>query len=190
MAELCRLPGVGERTAERLAYHLLQVDEAEALELSRAIREARERVRVCGRCFNLDEQDPCRICSDESRDRSQLLVVEDPRDVNAFESAGYRGLYHILQGRIAPLEGIDAADLTLGPLISRVEGGGIREVCLATTPDLEGETTAIHVRDLLVRTGVSVTRIARGIPAGASIRHVQRTILSDALSGRRPLTGR
>jgi recombination protein RecR len=190
MAELRRLPGVGERTAERLAYHLLQVAKAEALELAQAIRDARERVRVCGRCFHLDEQDPCRICADETRDHGQILVVEDPRDVNAFDAAGYRGAYHVLQGRIAPLEGIGAADLTLAELQARVAAGGVREVCLATTPDLEGETTAMHVRDLLAPTGVPVTRIARGIPAGASIRHVQKTILTDALSGRRPLSDR
>jgi recombination protein RecR len=187
MAELQRLPGVGEKTAERLAYHLLQVDEQEALALARAIGQARERIRLCSGCQNFDESDPCRICADPSRDGSLLLVVEDPRDVHAFEAAGYRGRYHVLQGRLAPLEGIAAGDLTLPALEQRLADGQVREVCLATSPDLEGEATALHVAAVLAERGLRLTRIARGIPAGASIRHVQHTILTDAWTGRREL---
>jgi recombination protein RecR len=187
MAELRRLPGVGERTAERLAYHLLAGTRKEARDLAQAILDACERVRACGVCFHLDESDPCRFCADAGRDGTVLLVVEDPRDVHAFEAAGFRGRYHVLQGRIAPLEGIGPTDLTLAALARRVAAGGIREVCVATSPDLEGEATAAHVRELLEGKTVAVTRIARGIPAGASIRHAQMTILADALAGRRPL---
>ncbi len=182
---LQRLPGVGSVTAERLAYHLMSVRRQQALELADAIRRVRDEVKLCSVCANLDQSDPCRICADAERDRSLVLVVEGPRDVTSFEAAGFRGLYHVLQGRIAPLEGVQEQDLTIRGLLARVDAGDIREVCLATNPDLEGESTADAIAGLLSGKAVQVTRIARGIPAGAGITQVQHTILADALEGRR-----
>lgn len=183
------LPSIGAVTAERLAYHLLAVPEHDALVLSDAIRRVRAEVKVCRICSNLDAEDPCRICTDETRDRSRVLVVEGPRDLASFEAAGWRGLYHVLRGRIAPLEGVSGKDLTISALVRRVREDGFDEVCLATNPDLEGESTATEVAALIEGLGTQtrVTRIARGIPAGSGITQVQHTILSDALEGRREL---
>lgn len=186
---LGRLPGVGQKTAERLAYHLLRVDAAQALQLADAIRDVRSSVRACSRCFSLDAEDPCGICRDPERDAGTVLVVEDPRDVSRFEDAGYRGLYHVLQGRISQLEGIAPEDLTIPALLRRVAAERPREVCLATNPDLEGEGTAEVLAERLRPLGTAVTRLARGLPAGASITQVSRSILADALDGRRPLGG-
>ena len=186
-----RLPGIGPKTSERLAYHLLRVEEREATELAKALGELRSSTKVCSTCFNLDTDDPCWVCRDDKRDRSMILVVEDPRDVGRFEETGYSGLYHVLQGRVTQLEGIGPEDLTVAPLIRRLRSGEIREVCLATNPDLEGEATAqmiaARIVDLAVPGGtLTVTRLARGIPAGASITQVSQSILSDAIEGRRP----
>ena len=185
---LSRLPGIGTVTSERLAWHLLAVPKGEALALAEAIRRAREEIRLCSLCGNLDQCDPCSICSDEERDRGLVLVVEGPREVVSFEEAGFRGLYHVLHGRVAPLEGIQEKDLGIQKLRDRVQAGGFREVCLAMAPDLEGEATADLLSKALAPTQVPVTRIARGIPAGASITQVQKSILADALEGRRNLT--
>lgn len=185
MEALRRLPGVGPKTSERLAYYLLRARKNEALELADAIRAARDEVQVCSVCFNLDQADPCSICSDADRDRSLLLVVEDPRDVGQFEDTGYRGLYHVLQGRLSAVEGISVDDLTLGALEARLRRDAPAEVCLATNPDLEGEATANLVVERLRRSGVRLTRLARGLPAGASIGQVSRSILADAVEGRR-----
>ena len=136
-----RLPGIGSKTSERLTYHLLAADEREAMELAEAIRKARESTKVCRTCFGLDEIDPCSVCSDESRDQTLLMVVEHPREVAVFEQAGYRGRYHVLQGRVSSLEGIGPEDLTVAQLLRRLRGSTIQEVCLATNPDLEGEAT-------------------------------------------------
>jgi len=163
----------------------MSVRRQQALELADAIRRVRDEVKLCSVCANLDQSDPCRICADAERDRSLVLVVEGPRDVTSFEAAGFRGLYHVLQGRIAPLEGVQEQDLTIRGLLARVDAGDIREVCLATNPDLEGESTADAIAGLLSGKAVQVTRIARGIPAGAGITQVQHTILADALEGRR-----
>lgn len=186
---LARLRGIGTVTAERLAYHLLEVPEAEALELAASIRRVRAEVKVCRQCSNLDAEDPCRICADESRDRTRVLVVEGPRDLASFEAAGWRGVYHVLRGRIAPLEGVKGKDLTIAALLARARRPGFAEICLATNPDLEGERTAQEIAELLLALDERprVTRIARGIPAGAGITQVQSTILSDALEGRREL---
>lgn len=185
-----RLPGIGPKTSERLTFHLLRGDERQALELADAIREAREQTRVCSVCFNLDETDPCSICADGDRDRSILLVVEDPRDVASFDAAEYRGLFHILQGRMSNLEGIGPEDLTVAQLVTRCRSAEVREVCLAMNPDLEGEATARMIAARLAAEpgDVTVTRLARGIPAGASITQVSQSILSDAIEGRRPLS--
>mgnify|MGYP002783684742 FL=1 len=190
---LNRLPGVGPKTAERLAFHLLRVDEDEALALARAIEAVRAQVKTCSVCCQLDAQDPCSVCSDETRDRSMLLVLEDPREVARFEDVGYRGLYHVLQGRLSQVEGIRPEDLTTERLLERVQQGAFAEICFATNPDLEGEATARVLAERLSNRGgegtVRITRLARGLPAGASIAQVSSSILADAIEGRRPLTG-
>jgi recombination protein RecR len=187
LAALQRLPGIGPRSAERLAFHLLRVPADEALQLARAIEQARAVVRTCRECFQLDAQDPCSICADPARDRTMLLVVEDPREVSRFEAVGYRGLYHVLQGRLSQFEGIRPEDLTTAQLLARVQRGGFAEVCLATNADLEGEGTARVLAERLQPSGVKVTRLARGLPAGSSIAQVSASILADAIEGRRPL---
>lgn len=184
---LGRLPGIGPKTSERLAYHLLRSEDREALELADAIRAAVESVRVCSRCFNLDEADPCRICADPERDRGMILVVEDPRDLTPFETTGYRGLFHVLQGRLSSFEGLGPEELTIEALLARARDGTVREVCLATNPDLEGEATANLIAERLRGSGVKVTRLARGLPAGSTIGQVSSSILTDAVEGRRPL---
>ena len=173
------------RTAEPKA---LESRGPRAKELVESIEHARASTRVCAECFNLDETDPCRICSDESRDREVLLVVEDPRDVSAFEESGFRGIYHVLQGRVSSLEGIGPDDLTIGALRKRLGERAPREIVLATNPDLEGEGTAQLLVDQLRDRGSEITRIARGIPAGSVITQVSKSILADAVEGRRPLT--
>ena len=182
------LPGIGPKTAERLAFHLLRVPAAEALQLAKAIEDVRAAVKSCRHCFQLDAADPCGICSDASRDRSLLLVIEDPREVARFEDVGWRGLYHVLQGRLSQLEGIRPEDLTVAPLLARVQQGHFVEVCLATSPDLEGEGTARLLAEQLAPLGAKVTRLARGLPAGSSIAQVSSSILADSLEGRRPLS--
>jgi recombination protein RecR len=169
---LHRLPGVGPKTAERLAFHLMRVEADEALQLARAIEQVRAAVKTCSRCCNLDAQDPCSVCSDATRDHTMLLVIEDPREVVRFEDTGYRGLYHVLQGRLSQVEGIRPEDLTTDLLLRRVAADKPVEVCLATNPDLEGEGTARALLERLQPLGVKVTRLARGLPAGASIAQV------------------
>jgi recombination protein RecR len=181
------LPGIGTRTAERLAFHLVKMSEDEAMGLARAIRDVKQNLTNCSICYNFTEHDPCPICSDAQRDKSVICVVEQPRDLMAFEkAAGFKGVYHCLLGHIALLEGIGPDDLTIAPLIKRARAGGIKEIIIATNPDLEGEGTAVFLRDALADSakGVRVTRIARGVPAGAEIENVSSAILSDALSGR------
>jgi len=189
---LNRLPGIGPKTAERLAFHILRVDAEEALQLARAIEQVRAAVKTCRVCFNLDAQDPCGICSDASRDRTMLLVIEDPREVVRFEDTGYRGLYHVLQGRLSQLEGIRPEDLTTSALLARVAREKFAEVCLATNADLEGEGTARLLAERIAESPAAgttkVTRLARGLPAGSSIAQVSTSILSDAIEGRRPLS--
>ncbi len=183
-----RLPGIGPKTSERLTYFLLRSEKRVAAELVKAIEDARNSTKVCSQCFNLDEVEPCRVCADETRDRSVVLVVEDPRDVAAFEESGFRGLYHVLQGRVSSLEGIGLDDLTLTALEQRIRDEPPEEIVLATNPDLEGEGTAQLIVERLAETGARLTRIARGIPAGATITQVSKSILSDAVEGRRPLS--
>lgn len=185
---LHRLPGIGPKTAERLAFHLMRVEADEALQLARAIELVRAAVKTCSRCCNLDAQDPCSVCGDASRDRTMILVIEDPREVTRFEDTGYRGLYHVLQGRLSQFEGIRPEDLTTDLLLRRVAAEQPAEVCLATSPDLEGEGTARVLAERLAPLGVKVTRLARGLPAGASIAQVSASILADAIEGRRPLS--
>jgi recombination protein RecR len=185
---LGRLPGIGPKTAERLAFHLLRVEQQEAMDLAKAIEAVRVAVKNCSVCFQLDASDPCGVCSDETRERDMLLIVEDPREVARFEDIGYRGVYHVLQGRLSQVEGIKPKDLTIGQLLTRVEKGDFREVCLATNPDLEGEGTALLLAEKLHKSGAQLTRLARGLPAGSSIAQVSSSILADAIEGRRPLS--
>lgn len=186
--QLTKLPGIGPKTAERLAYHLLRVHKTEALALADAIRDVRENVSYCRDCFNLAEGELCGICSDPNRDRTLLCVVEQPRDLMAIEESGaYRGLYHILLGRIAPLEGIGAEQLTIDRLVQRVEEGHFQELIMATNPTVEGDGTALYISNLLADSSVAITRLARGVTAGSILEHSNREVLNDALSGRRPL---
>jgi recombination protein RecR len=187
---LAELPGVGPKTAERFAYHLLGIEQRRALELAKAIETAVRSTRVCSQCFNLDESDPCSVCSDAGRDRTMLLVVEAPRDIGAFEAAGYRGLYHVLQGRVSNAEGIGLEQLTVEALCSRAQQLGVAEICLATNPDLEGEATSRMVAELLGKVAARITRLARGLPAGASIAQASSSMLADAVEGRRTLRER
>jgi recombination protein RecR len=183
--QLAKLPGIGRKSAERLAYHLLRVNQMEALALSDAIRSVRENVRYCSTCFNLAEEDQCSICLDPKRDASTLCVVEQPRDLMSLEATGsYRGRYHVLLGRIAPLEGVGPDQLTLDPLVDRVRKGEIREVILATNPTVEGDGTALHISNLLAEFPVQITRLARGITTGSILEYTNKEILSDALNSR------
>ena len=185
---LSDMPGIGERTAERLAYHVLRLSDEDALALADAIREVKQKVRQCSACHQFAETDPCPVCADPRRDRSTLCVVEDARDAVSIEqSGGYRGLYHVLCGRLAPLDGIEPDDLTVRNLLKRVGTGEVKEVILATDPDMEGEATALYVREALEGTGVRVTRLARGLPSGSRLEYADSAVLTDALTGRREM---
>lgn len=183
--ELGKLPGIGKKTAERLAYHLLRVPAAEALALADAIRDVKQNVHSCRVCYNLSEGPECEICQDPKRDRGLLCVVEQPRDLWALEQTGsFRGLYHVLLGRIAPLEGIGPEQLTIESLVERVRGGGFRELIMATNPTIEGDGTALYISSLLADLSVEITRLARGITSGSVLEFANKEILTDALSGR------
>jgi len=184
---LARLPGIGKKSAERLAYHLLRVPEGEALDLADAIRAVRQNVHYCKTCFNLAENEQCGICLNPARDRSTICVVEQPRDLMALEQAGiYRGLYHVLLGRIAPLDNIGPDQLTLEQLVNRVSQGGIEEIIMGTNPTVEGDGTSLYISNLLSPYQVRMTRLARGITSGSNLEYTNKEILADALSGRQP----
>ncbi|MBK8268510.1 MAG: recombination protein RecR [Planctomycetes bacterium] len=184
--EFNKLPGIGPRSAERLAFHILKSNKEEALALAGAIREVKENVRHCRICFNLTEADPCPICIDPKRDPSQVYVVEQPKDLMLLETTGLvRGVYHVLLGHIAPLDGIEPGDLTIDALVKRVKAGGIKEVILATNPTMEGEGTGLHIKSVLANSGVQITRLARGLPSGSQIEYASRAVLQDAIEGRR-----
>ena len=186
--EFAKLPGIGRKSAERLAYHVLRVPKTEALALADAIRNVRENVRYCATCFNLAEGEQCSICADQRRDRTQLCVVEQPRDLMALEQAGvFRGLYHVLLGRIAPLDGIGPDQLTLNQLVQRVRQGAFQEIVMATNPTVEGDGTALHISNLLAEFPISITRLARGITTGSILEYTNKEILADALAGRQRL---
>ncbi|HEV3083654.1 MAG TPA: recombination mediator RecR [Gemmataceae bacterium] len=181
-----KLPGIGPKSAERLTHYLLAADRSEALELAEALRVVAEQVHPCRQCFNLTEGELCSICSDPRRDSALICVVEQPRDLAALERAGtYRGLYHILGGRLAPLENMGPEQLTVDALIRRVQQGGVHEVILATNPTLEGDGTALYVSNLLAASGVRLTRLARGLPSGSVLEFANSQMLADALDGRR-----
>jgi recombination protein RecR len=183
--EFAKLPGIGRKSAERLAYHVLRVHKDEALALADAIRNVKENVRYCRTCYNLAEGEQCWICQDPKRDATQLCVVEQPRDLMALEQAGsYRGLYHVLLGRLAPLEGIGPEQLTIEALVERIRRGVIREVIMGTNPTLEGDGTALYISNLLAEFPVEITRLARGITTGSVLEFANKEILADALAGR------
>ena len=185
ITQLGKLPGIGRKSAERLAYHILRVHKSEAVSLADAIRDVRENVRYCDRCFNLAEGELCEICNDPKRDQQVLCIVEQPLDLMSLEQAeGFNGLYHVLLGRIAPLEGIGPEQLTMNALVDRVREGGFTEVIMATNPTVEGDGTALHISNLLSDLPVSVTRLARGITTGSILEFTNKEILADAINGR------
>jgi recombination protein RecR len=186
MREFTKLPGIGPKSAERLTHHLLAAGRSESLALADALRAVAELIHPCPQCFNLAEGRLCDVCADPRRDPSVLCVVEQPRDLAALERAGmYRGLYHVLQGRLAPLENVGPEQLTVDALLRRVRKGGVQEVILATNPTLEGDGTALYLSNLLAETGVRLTRLARGLPSGSVLEFANSQMLVDALEGRR-----
>jgi len=186
--ELARLPGIGRKTALRLTYHLLKQPPEQSRRLADALQTLSEKVRPCSRCFNLTEEELCAICRDPRRDAALICVVEDAADIGAIERAGeYRGQYHVLGGRLSPLDGVTPDDLTIPQLIDRVEHGAVREVILATNPSLEGEATALYVQRQLSRFPLSITRIARGLPVGGDLEYADGVTIAQALSARRAM---
>jgi len=190
MNELARLPGIGMRSAERIAFHLLKQNPEDALRLADAIRDVKTRIKHCSICYNLTEQDPCNICADPSREQSVVCLVEQPKDLLALETTGlYRGVYHVLLGRISPLEDMDPGDLTIEPLMQRLASGTVREVIMGTNPTMEGDGTALYIQSLIGGRfpNIQLTRLARGLPAGSSIEYANKNILADAISGRQKM---
>lgn len=188
VGELARLPGIGRKTALRLAFHLLKQPEDDSRRLARSIVDVREKVKPCGRCGNLSEQDPCGICTSSRRDLATVCVVEEASDIMAIERTGeYRGMYHVLGGRLSPLDGIGPSELNLRPLLDRVGAGGVTEVVLATNASVEGEATALYVGRILSPLGVRVTRLARGLPVGGDLEYADGVTIAEALNGRREL---
>jgi recombination protein RecR len=187
VAQLTRLPGIGTRTAQRLAFHVLQVPKAEALALADSIRDVKERVRFCRECGNLTEAELCEICEDARRDRTIVCVVEQPVDLLSLErTAEFRGLYHVLGGALSPLDGVEPEHLRIDELVRRVERDGIAEVVLATNPNMTGEATAAYIADRL-RGRVRVTRLASGLPVGGDLEYADEVTLGRALTGRREM---
>ena len=183
--QFAQLPGIGRKSAERLTHHVLGCSEAEALKLADAIREVKQAVRACSVCFNLTESEVCDICADPRRDRHVVCIVEQPRDVTSLEAAGvYRGLYHVLQGRISPLQGLGPENLTIEALIRRVRQDAITEIVMATNPTLEGDGTALYISNLLENEPVRITRLARGIASGSVLEFANKEMLADAMRGR------
>jgi recombination protein RecR len=186
VAQLTRLPGIGTRTAQRLAFHILSTPAQEGAALADAVREVKERVRACRECGNLTEDELCGICTDTRRDRTVICVVEHPVDVVSLERTHeYRGLYHVLGGALSPLDGVEPGDLRITGLLERVAGGGVVEVVLATNPTMTGEATAAYLADRL-RDRVTVTRLASGLPVGGDLEYADEVTLGRALAGRRP----
>lgn len=186
--ELSKLPGIGRKTALRLTYHLLKQSREQSRRLAETLLTLSERVKPCERCFNLTEDAVCAICRDPRRDQTVVCVVEEPSDIGAVERAGgFRGVYHVLGGRLAPLDGVGPEDLTVVALVGRATNGGVREVIVATNPSLEGEATAVYVQRELASTSVSVTRIARGLPMGGDLEYADGASIAQALAARRAM---
>lgn len=188
LAELEKMPGVGRKTAQRLAFHLLKLPDIEAEALAVAIRDVKKNVKPCSQCFSITETDPCSICSNPKRDSSILCVVEQPSDVLALEkTADFHGFYHVLMGVISPLEGLSPEDLKIRELLARLRDGKVREVIVATNPDLEGEATALYLSKLIKPLGIRVTRLARGLPVGGDLEYADQMTISRALEGRKDI---
>lgn len=182
------LPGIGPKTAERLAFHILKAPRDEAMKIARAIADVKTNIRQCSICYNLSEGEVCAVCADKTRDGGIICVVEQPKDVISLEKTGMcKWVYHVLNGHIAPLEGVEAEDLTIEALVRRIRGGGVREVVMATNPNIEGDGTALYISSLLKSMGVKMTRLARGLPTGTTIEFASGTILADAIMGRQEL---
>jgi recombination protein RecR len=188
VSEFSRLPGIGPKTASRLTYYLLRAPLEQVQALGEAVSQLRERITFCSRCFNITEEDPCPVCSDVRREQQSVCVVEEPLDALAIERTGeYKGLYHVLHGAIAPVEGVGPEDLRIGELVARVKKEAISEVILATNPSLEGEATAMYVRRQLYPLSVRITRLARGLPMGGDLEYADAITLARALEGRQEM---
>ncbi|MBQ6496796.1 MAG: recombination protein RecR [Firmicutes bacterium] len=186
--ELSKLPGIGGKTAQRLAFHILSMDDRDAMALSDAIRDAKQNMKYCSVCGNLTDEDPCSICADETRDKSMICVVESPRDVIAIEKIKeYRGYYHVLHGAISPMDGIGPTDINLQSLITRLQDETVKELIIATNPTIEGEATAMYIARLIKPSGIKVSRIAHGIPVGGDLEYADEVTLLKAVEGRREL---
>jgi recombination protein RecR len=186
-AHLARLPGIGEKTAQRLAFHLLRAEPRFAQELAQAILEVKQKIQLCSVCCNLTEQDPCGLCADARRDARLVCVVAQPPDLLAVERTGYRGRYHVLHGVLSPLDGIGPDDLRVPELLRRLEGSGAEEVILATSPNVEGEATALYLAKLVKPLGVRTTRIATGVPIGGELEYADQVTLQRAIESRREI---
>lgn len=193
--EFARMPGIGRRSAERMAFHVLKSSSEEALRLARAVEDVKKHVKACSICFNLTDVDPCRICANDKRDASIVMVVEQPKDLIGLEQTGmFNGVYHILTGRIDPLNGVEPRHLTIDLLFERIDrpernarGVPVREVILGTNPNLEGDSTALYLGDQLARRNVKVTRLARGLPSGSQLEYANKAVLADAIQGRQAM---
>ena len=188
--ELGKLPGVGPKSAQRIAFHLIKIPEQEALSLANAIQQAKQKVRFCETCFNMSDEVICEICSDSQRDSSLVCVVEEPRDIVALErTREYKGLYHVLQGAINPIDGIGPEQLKIRELLERLKGDTVVEVILCTNPNIEGEATAMYLAKLIEPLGIQVSRIASGLPVGGDLEYADELTLGRALEGRRNISG-
>ena len=188
IAELSKLPGIGGKSAQRLAFHILSLSDAEAQSLVDAIKEAKTSMHYCSVCGNLTDVDPCPVCADPARDHGVICVVEDPKDVSAMERIReYNGVYHVLNGAISPIDGVGPEDINLKSLIVRLQNEDVKEVILATNPNIEGEATAMYIARLIKPAGIKVTRIAHGIPVGGDLEYADEVTLSKAMEGRREL---
>lgn len=187
VSELTRLPGIGRKTAQRLAFYILAMPKEDALSISRAIEEVKEKARFCKICFNISDSETCHICSDNSRDRAKICVVEEPSNILVIERTSYNGLYHVLLGAISPIDKITPDRLKIAELLSRVATDGTKEVIIATNPNTKGEMTAQYLKEVLAPSGVSITRIAYGLPMGSEIEFADEVTLKKALEGRRAL---
>ncbi len=186
--EFGKLPGIGPKTAERLAFHILKSDAPTAMALADAIRDVKTKIKRCRICCNLSEEDLCQVCSDPRRERSLICVVEQPKDVISLEKTGAcKWLYHVLGGHIAPLDGVNASDLTIDKLVERVRTGEVKEIIMATNPNIEGDGTSLYISSVLRPFGVRITRLARGLPTGSTIEYANGRILTDAILGRQAL---
>ena len=186
--EFGKLPGIGPKSAERLAFYLLKASPAEAMKLADAIRDLKQKIIRCEICYNLSEQSVCRICSDPRRDKSIICVVEQPKDVISLEKTGAcKWVYHVLGGHIAPLDGVEPGDLTIKQLVERVYAGGVKELIMATNPNMAGDGTALYISSLLRTSDVKITRLARGLPTGSTIEYASGKMLADAIIGRQTL---